>query len=32
LLNKKPITPSDDEIMTNYRAHSAKLRGVIKNV
>jgi 16S rRNA (cytosine1402-N4)-methyltransferase len=30
LLTKKPILPSSEELKNNYRAHSAKLRGVEK--
>lgn len=30
LITKKPITPSEQELLTNPRARSAKLRGVIK--
>lgn len=32
LINKKPITPSDDELMINPRARSAKLRVIEKIV
>ncbi|MDR2067990.1 MAG: 16S rRNA (cytosine(1402)-N(4))-methyltransferase, partial [Holosporaceae bacterium] len=28
LLNKKPITPSTEEILSNPRSRSAKLRGI----
>lgn len=30
LVNKKPIAPSDEELATNHRAHSAKLRIIEK--
>jgi 16S rRNA (cytosine1402-N4)-methyltransferase len=32
LLNNKPIIASQEELSNNKRAHSAKLRGIIKNV
>ncbi|MDR3249470.1 MAG: 16S rRNA (cytosine(1402)-N(4))-methyltransferase RsmH [Mycoplasmataceae bacterium] len=32
LLNKKPIVPAEQEILSNFRSRSAKLRGVMKNV
>ncbi len=30
LLNKHPIIPSEKEVNSNYRAHSAKLRGIVR--
>ncbi|MDR2461704.1 MAG: 16S rRNA (cytosine(1402)-N(4))-methyltransferase RsmH [Mycoplasmataceae bacterium] len=30
LLNKKPITPNEEELLANQRSHSAKMRGVKK--
>lgn len=30
ILNKKPITSGNDELENNFRAHSAKLRGIVK--
>lgn len=30
LINKKPITPSEEELKSNYRSHSAKIRGAVK--
>jgi len=29
-INLKPITPSKEEIATNYRSRSAKMRSVLK--
>lgn len=31
LVNRKPILPSDEEVETNHRAHSAKLRVIERN-
>lgn len=31
LVNRKPVLASKQELDTNYRAHSAKLRGIERN-